>query len=160
MKRFLLALISAIALVGGGAALAQSHGGAMHSGGNGWHGGGNGWHGGSGWHHSGGHGGSHFGVFVGFPAFYWGGYYPYSYYPYYGYPYYGYPAYYPAPVYADPGPTTYIEQDDDGVTQAPAPGGSYSYYCTDPAGYYPQVQNCAKGWLRVVPDAGPAPRPR
>src|SRR6266478_9174177 len=26
------------------------------------------------------------------------------------------------------------------------------YYCTDPAGYYPQVRNCAEGWLLVVPD--------
>ncbi len=175
MKRLFLALTAALALCAAGVAVAQSHGsGAWHGGGShgggsghggGWHGSGShgsGWHG-SGWHHGGWRGGSHFGLFVGFPGYYWPGYYPYSYYypSYYTYPYY--PAYYyPAtPVYDDSAPSTYIEQDSGGVTQQSAPRqGQYSYYCTDPAGYYPQVQSCATGWLRVVPDAGPAPRSR
>jgi hypothetical protein len=57
-----------------------------------------------------------------------------------------------------------MERDDAAATQAPnagAPnGGEYSYYCTDPAGYYPQVPNCNKAWLKVVPDGSAVPRPR
>lgn len=158
MKRLILALTAAIALCGAGATLAQSHGsGAWH----GSHGSGS-WHG-SGWSHSGWRGGSHFGFFVGFPGYFPGyygpGYYPYSYYPSYGYPYY-YPG---TPVYSDPGSVTYIEQDgaaQSGDAYMPRREGEYSYYCTDPAGYYPQVQNCSKGWLTVVPGGPPGPRPR
>ena len=165
MKRLFVALTAAIALCGAGVAFAQSHGGGSwhgggsHGGGN-WHGGSN-WHGG-GWQHSGWRGGSHFGLFVGFPGYwpgyYWPGYYPYSYY----YPTYGY-YYPPVPVYGDPGSVTYIEQgagepSDDAYaprqTYAPRREGGYSYYCPD-TGYYPQVQNCAKGWLRVAP-GGPS----
>jgi hypothetical protein len=32
-----------------------------------------------------------------------------------------------------------------------APAASYWYYCTQPAGYYPYVQNCGQPWMRVVP---------
>lgn len=35
------------------------------------------------------------------------------------------------------------------------PGASFSYYCTNPAGYYPDIQHCPPGWLRVVPDVPP-----
>lgn len=106
---------------------AQGHGG--------FHGGG-GWHGG-GYHHGGGWG---WGVGVGFYDPWWPGYYgagPYGYYPYYGY---------------GEAPVTVIEQPMVGaqqqVQQAPAPA-TY-YYCDDPAGYYPYVQNCGKPW-RAVP---------
>jgi hypothetical protein len=178
MKRLFLALTTAIALCGAGVAVAQSHGSGSHGGG-GWRGSGShgsgSWHGGGshggGWHHSGWRGGSHFGLFVGFPGYfpgyYWPGYYPYSYY----YPTYGYSYYYPAaPVYGDPGSVTYIEQggaqSDDayaprqgGDAYAPRRESESSFYCPD-AGYYPQVQNCAKGWLRVVPGGPASPRPR
>lgn len=30
------------------------------------------------------------------------------------------------------------------------------YYCTNPAGYFPYVQNCSEPWVKVVP---PAPMP-
>ena len=98
-------------------------------------------------------------MFIGAPAFWWGA----PYYPYY-YPYSYYDGYsYPGPVYGDPGPTTYIQQYSGTAAQSGAGqggGGEYWYYCTDPAGYYPQVQNCAKGWLKVVPDGSPTPRSR
>ena len=164
MKRILLATVAALGLaLGSGTALAQHNGGGGggHSGGGGWHGGGGGgWHGGGG--HGGWHGGSHFSIGFGFPGFYWG----YPYYGYYGYPYYssypyyaGYPYYYPdGPVYGDPAPSTYIQRDMS--SPAPVGEGQYSYYCPDPAGYYPQLQNCPKGWLKVVPDAGPRPGTR
>jgi len=128
-------------------------GGNWHGGGGNWHGGGGNWHGGS-WH--GGSHGSRVFVGVGFGAPWWGwpGYYP-LYYPYYGsYGYYPYADYYPY-EYAEP---TYIEQDTPAYN--PPRGGQrseYSFYCPDPAGYYPQVQTCAKGWLRVVPQSAPGP---
>lgn len=54
-----------------------------------------------------------------------------------------YPWWYPwpAPYYAPP-PQVYVEQGD--------PNG-YWYYCADPAGYYPTVDQCAGGWVRVLP---------
>ena len=36
-----------------------------------------------------------------------------------------------------------------------APGVGYSYYCTDPSGYYPEIQDCPSGWLRVIPEISP-----
>jgi hypothetical protein len=162
MKRILLATVAALGLaLGSGMAFAQ-HGG--HEGGGGHGGGGHG-----GWHGGGWHGGSHIGIGIGFPGFYWGpGWWGYPYYGYYGgYPYYSsYPyyatspySYYPdEPVYGDPAPSSYIQRDMS--SPAPVSEGRYSYYCPDPAGYYPQLQNCPKGWLKVVPDAGPRPTPR
>ena len=60
-----------------------------------------------------------------------------------------YPYYYPSPpvvvqqppVYEQPAPTP----------QAPA----YWYYCQNPQGYYPYIQQCPNGWMQVVPPAGP-----
>lgn len=41
---------------------------------------------------------------------------------------------------------------------APDPAAiNRTYYCTDPAGYYPQVRSCDKGWLKVLPDSSPMP---
>nr|MBA3507261.1 hypothetical protein [Betaproteobacteria bacterium] len=121
-------------------------GGARHGGG-GAHGGEAGWHGNRGnWRHGGDHGGRFhgrhhlgprfgFGLALGAP-FWWGpGYYP--------YPYYA-PYHYDSPYttfYAEPMLTRYVERD---------PG--YRYYCTEPAGFYPEVQACPKAWLKVVPD--------
>jgi hypothetical protein len=177
MKRFAMILLAAATLVGGiGIAGAQArHGGSqgggattLHSAGGNWRGGN--WHGGNwrggdwrggGWH------GSRVAIGVGFGAPWWGwggGWWP-------GY-YASYPAYYPAyPYYADypysydyTAPT-YIQQDAPAYPQnAPAyterrfsQDAEYSYYCPDPAGYYPQVQTCAKGWLRVLPPGAPGP---
>jgi hypothetical protein len=113
-----------------------------HSGGN-WNGGN--WHRGN-WH---GHGSR---VGVGFGAPWWGwwpGYYP-LYYPSYGYyGYYPYADYYPYEY----GESSYIQQDEYNQPRS----GRYSNYCPDPAGYYPQVQTCATGWLRVVPQSAPGP---
>ena len=121
--------------------------------GGGWHGGGGGWHGG---------GGRRVGIYMGVPVGiglgygygYGYGYYPY---PYYGMPYYSFaPAYYP-PV--QPAPMIYIEQGDDPQTQtqeAPINSGqntqgSWWYYCADANAYYPNVNQCPGGWLRVAP---------
>ena len=173
MKRFAMILLAAVGLVGGiGVASAQMHGGSHggggwsgghsagswsggHSGGN-WSGGS--WHGGGNWH--GGHGSRVF-VGFGFGAPWWGwwpGYYPYSGY-YSGYPYYSaYPYYADYPYGYDYAPQGYVQRDAPTYTQPRSfQGGEYSYYCPDPAGYYPEVQTCAKGWLRVVPQNAPGP---
>ena len=123
--------------------------------GDGWRGGG--WRGG-GWHRGGGYGRSSFGIAIGAPFGYWGaGYYPYYdpyYYPLYAGPVYADPVYSPPVAYSEPSQPVYTQQD---------PG--YRYYCPDPAGYYPSIQNCSRGWLKVVPDsatqsAPPAYQPR
>src|SRR6266511_1150751 len=167
MKRFAMILLAAVVLVGGiGVADAQTRGGShggMHAGsghsGGSWSGHSGGSSNGGNWHGGNWHGGSHGSrvfVGVGFGAPWWG-WWP-GYYPLYS-PYYGYYGYYP---YADYYPyeygESYIEQDNPAYNQ-PRSGqrGEYSYYCPDPAGYYPQVQTCAKGWLRVVPPSAPGP---
>jgi hypothetical protein len=70
---------------------------------------------------------------------------------YYGRPYYGGPYYYgyvppvvvtPPPVVVAPPPTSYVER---------APVTQYWHYCQDPAGYYPDVQQCLGGWVQVPP---------
>lgn len=151
MKKLAVAIAAAFALSGVAVtASAQSHsgggwrGGSSHAQGGSWRGGGGGWHGGN-WH---GGWGPRIGFSFGFPAYsYWG--YPYAYaYP-YPYPYYDGYAY-------DGAPQVYIQRDTgDAVTPTPTRPAEYSYYCTNPAGYYPQVGNCPSGWLKVVPNGGP-----
>jgi hypothetical protein len=51
--------------------------------------------------------------------------------------------YYPQTIVIQGGPLTFIEQGADGVTY------SYWYYCANPSGYYPQIQQCASGWQSV-----------
>ena len=78
----------------------------------------------------------------------WWPWYPwYPYYPYYSYyPYY--PYYAPAPAVAvEPQPQEYA---DSGQQQS-----DYWYYCQDPQGYYPYVQSCPGGWMKVVPQPAP-----
>jgi hypothetical protein len=129
IKKLAIACIAACAVLGGiGATNAQMHDGS-HAGGGGFHGGGGshggGFHGGGGMHHG---GGFHGRVFIGPPIIFGQGYYPYGYsYPYGDTPYdYSYP------------------YGDD--------SSSYQWYCRDPAGYYPDVQNCPSGWLQVAPN--------
>ncbi|MCK7490430.1 MAG: hypothetical protein MZW92_00425 [Comamonadaceae bacterium] len=45
-----------------------------------------------------------------------------------------------------PQPTVYIEQ-------SVAPAGSFWHYCRSVGGYYPYVQECPEGWLKVLPEA-------
>jgi hypothetical protein len=152
MRKLWLTLFATVLLLVGGVGMASSQ---MHGGGGGRHDGhfshdGRFFHDGR-FHHF--H--SSFSVFFGAPFFWLGA----PYYPYY-YPYSYYDGSYAWPVYGNPGPTTYIQQDNGTAAQSGASqaGGEYRYYCTDPAGYYPQIQNCAKVWLKVVPDGSPTPR--
>jgi hypothetical protein len=79
------------------------------------------------------------------PGYYWGA---------YGYPYYGYyGAYASYPAY-EPAPTVYVEPGTVGGAMAPAPAPAPRvlwYYCNEPAGYYPYVQECNSPWMKVVP---------
>ena len=172
MKKLSVALAGiALAILVSGAAIAQgrggsmggggSHGGGSWSGGGGWHGGvwrGGGW--GGGWRGGGWYGGGWggcwgcwapaFSVSFGAPAFWWG----------------GWPVWSPVavPVFTSSG-SAFVDPDVNVYSQAapasPAavPANQYWYYCTDPAGYFPYVQNCSKAWMQVVPQADPgAPR--
>jgi hypothetical protein len=58
-----------------------------------------------------------------------------------------YPYYAPPPVIIQQPPPVYVqpEQHED----------LYWYYCPEPQGYYPYIQNCETGWMKVVPDATP-----
>lgn len=74
------------------------------------------------------------------PVQYWG--YPYPYYSPYYYP--PYPAYYAPP--SGPAPQAPVQ-----ATGAPPPQSWY--YCDNPQGYYPYVQNCSSAWRQVAPTA-------
>jgi hypothetical protein len=62
------------------------------------------------------------------------------------YAYYGtYPHYDPQPPYASSTTTVYVEPGPQAVS-------AYDwYYCADPRGYYPYVQDCNEAWLSVAP---------
>ena len=142
-------------------------GGDLHSGG-GFRGGGGfqggGYRGGSGYrgdggYHGGGGGHGRVGVFIGAPLF-WGLDYSYPYFPYsypypYPYPSYPYPYYYPPYGPSATLPPVYVEQGNEEA--APPPQSGYWYYCANPPGYYPYVQECPGGWQRVAPQPPPAP---
>ena len=175
--RAVLFLTAGIFALGSTLAIAQGHGGggggsaggagAYHGGGggNGYHGGGYyGGHYGYGYHgYYGGWGGWYgpgVGIYLGAPWWGWG----FAGYPYY--PYAGavpYPAYAAAdPAYVTPDPVyggsyqSHPESNEQQpyTQQAPAPT-AYWYYCADPAGYYPYVQRCQAGWMRVAPQNVP-----
>ena len=83
-----------------------------------------------------------------------------------GWPWYSYwPSYWGAPlvpaypygaVVGTP-PVPLVDEDLVYVQQPPAatsppqPGGGHWYYCTDPAGYFPDVQECSRPWVAVKP---------
>ena len=49
----------------------------------------------------------------------------------------------PAPVVVEPAP---VQQE-----QPQTAARQYWYYCQDPAGYYPYVKECPRGWQPVSP---------
>ena len=115
-------------------------------------------HAGGGWNR-----GGNVGLYLGAPIGFGYGSYPYSY---YGAPYYGVPYYPPAPVYyplVQPAPVTYIERSDEpqiDTQAAPNDSSRYAqeswwYYCVDAKAYYPYVNQCPGGWLRVAPQPAP-----
>ena len=83
------------------------------------------------------------------PANYWGG-------VGYAYP----PAYYPyggvaVAVPAAPIEQVYIQQPQEAVVPTPSqPRSGHWYYCSSPAGYYPDVNTCSRPWIAVDPRSG------
>lgn len=132
----------------GGGSWSGSHGNWSGGQGN-WSGNRGNWNGGRNWNRSWhgtnwrGHGSRFFGsVFLGWPWYTWG---PSYYYDYPAYSYYGAPAYYDSTqIYVEP------PAGSSAVPSSP----QAQYYCPD-SGYYPAVQACPRGWLRVLPDGAP-----
>ena len=62
------------------------------------------------------------------------------------YPYYSAP-----PVVVERPTTDYYIQQAPQQTQEPA----YWFYCRKSEGYYPYVQQCPEGWMKVVPTPPP-----
>ena len=83
--------------------------------------------------------GSHFVFSFGFPLWWGPGW--------WGPPYYSYPA----PPVVIQQPPAYVQPEPAPPAQAPV----YWYYCPNPQGYYPYVQQCPTGWMQVVPSAPP-----
>jgi len=50
-------------------------------------------------------------------------------------------------------PPVIIQQPPVYVPAPPAP--VYWYYCPNPQGYYPYIQQCPPGWMQVVPPNTP-----
>ena len=61
------------------------------------------------------------------------------------YPY----GYYPPPVVVQQAPV-YVQPQEEPY---------YWYYCEDPKGYYPYIQNCPGGWMKVEPNTNPQTAP-
>jgi len=66
----------------------------------------------------------------------------------YGGPYWA-PYDYPAVVVTPP-PTVYVQPAPQAPAQPPSIS-SFWYYCENPQGYYPYVQQCPGGWRPVAP---------
>ena len=62
----------------------------------------------------------------------------------------GAPYYVPQTVIIERDPPVYIQRQP-AVAAAPAGGTVVWYYCPDPAGYYPYVQQCVQSWVSVDP---------
>ena len=62
----------------------------------------------------------------------------------------------PYPAYAAPPVIVQAPPAYGQPAPAPAPPAtSYWYYCPNPQGYYPYIQQCPAGWLQVVPPTTP-----
>jgi hypothetical protein len=71
-------------------------------------------------------------------------------------PWWGPPYYYNAPPYSSAPSPMVIQQPPVYEQSAPPPQAPvYWYYCQNPQGYYPYIQQCPNGWMQVVPPATP-----
>ena len=59
----------------------------------------------------------------------------------------------PFPYYTDP--PVIVQQEPPIYSDPEAQSQDYWYYCQNPPGYYPYVQQCPGGWMTVVPQAAP-----
>lgn len=65
-----------------------------------------------------------------------------------------FPVWWGAPVYA--APPVVVQQAPPVYVQDAPPAQSYWYYCEGARAYYPYVQQCPGGWLKVVPSPAPS----
>jgi len=108
------------------------------------------------------HGGYRGGYYGGYRGGYYGGYYGHRYPGYWGPRYWG-PSvwigsglWWGSPNYYYPSPPAVVQQPPVYVEPAPPPEEpQYWYYCQDAQAYYPYVQQCPKGWMKVVPQPQP-----
>jgi len=61
--------------------------------------------------------------------------------------------FYPGPIY--PYPDSYYDMSPPLYEAPQVPG--YWYYCDDPPGYYPYVEECRRPWNMVAPGDAPPP---
>jgi hypothetical protein len=54
-----------------------------------------------------------------------------------------------------PSPPAVIQQTPVYVQPQQQEDAYYWYYCENPKGYYPYINNCPAGWMKVVPNANP-----
>ena len=69
------------------------------------------------------------------------------------------PGWWGPPSYASPTPPVIIQSPPVFAQPETAPASqasAYWYYCPNPQGYYPYVQQCPTGWMQVVPPTTPA----
>jgi len=76
------------------------------------------------------------------------------------YPYWGYAYPYPYPYPYGYGPPVVIQREAPPVYVQPPSQQQYWYWCDNPKGYYPYVQQCEGGWMQVVPQTSPPTAPR
>ena len=84
------------------------------------------------------------GIGVGVPG-YWG--------PWWGPRYWG-PYPYAYPYYYPPAPVV-VQQAPPAAVVLPPAEPAYWYYCQNPQGYYPYIQSCPHGWMKVLPQSPP-----
>lgn len=72
------------------------------------------------------------------------------------------PFYPPAVVHVPPQiivvpqqPQTYVQRQ-----QEQSPPQFVWYWCTDPQGFYPYIQQCKSAWMKVIPEMTPPTAPR
>lgn len=78
---------------------------------------------------------------------------PYGYLDSYYWPAYPSVVYPPSVVVVQPDPPVYIQQPTPQAPPIPPASAAinYWYYCEKPAGYYPEVERCPGGWIKVPP---------
>lgn len=68
------------------------------------------------------------------------------------------PGWWGPPYYYYPAPPVIVQQPPVLQPIPPSQPPVYWYYCPNPQGYYPYVQQCPSGWLQVVPSTAPPGR--
>jgi hypothetical protein len=71
--------------------------------------------------------------------------------PFFWRPWYYSPPYYPPVIIERRAPPVYVEQSPLIESRPQTRYAGYWYYCQSPSGYYPEVRECPRGWVKVPP---------